>query len=115
MQVAVLSRASPHHRKNYFGYFLAFAFWLIGSQAALAAVKVNPSTLPAGTQGVLYDQTLIGSGGTGPYTFAVTAGALPTGLTLDGTSGQLTGTPSAQGVYSRGISKHCTTISIRAA
>lgn len=100
MQVGVLGRASPHRRKSYFGYFLTFAFWLIGSQAAFAAVNVNPSTLPTGTQGVLYDQSLTGSGGNGPYTFAVTGGALPPGITLDGTSGQLTGTPSAQGVYS---------------
>ena len=99
MQVGVIDAASPHRRKSYLGYFLAFAFWLIGSQAALAAVNVNPSTLPAGTQGVLYDETLTGSGGTGPYTFAVIAGSLPAGITLDGTSGQLTGTPSAQGVY----------------
>jgi Putative Ig domain len=100
MLLGVLGRASPHRRKSHLGYFLAFAFWLIGGQAAFAAVNVNPSTLPAGTQGVLYDETLTGSGGTGPYTFAVIAGSLPTGVTLDGTSGQLTGTPSAQGVYS---------------
>jgi len=90
-------RASPHRGKSYLGYFLACALWLIGSQAAFAAVNVSPSTLPAGTQGVLYDQTLIGSGGTGPYTFAVTAGALPAGITLDGTSGQFTGTPPVTG------------------
>ena len=66
MQVGVIDAASPHRRKSYLGYFLAFAFWLIGNQAAFAAVNVNPSTLPAGTQGVLYDETLTGSGGTGP-------------------------------------------------
>jgi hypothetical protein len=64
MQLGVLGRASPHRRKSHLGYFLAFAFLMFGGQAALAAVNVNPSTLPAGTQGVLYDQTLIGSGGT---------------------------------------------------
>src|SRR5450631_1756506 len=99
MQLADPRRASPHRLKRHFGYFLTFAFWLIGSQAVFAAVNVNPSTLPAGTQGVLYDEILTGSGGTGPYTFAVTAGALPSGITLDGTTGELTGTPSAQGVY----------------
>jgi hypothetical protein len=33
--------------------------------------------------------------GTGPYQYAVTGGSLPAGLTLDATSGAITGTPAA--------------------
>lgn len=39
---------------------------------------------------------LMAAGGTGPYTWAVTAGTLPAGLTLSA-EGELTGTPSAVG------------------
>ena len=100
MRMRVLSGPSPFHwRRCCLGFFLLFSLSLMGNQAAFAAVSVNPSTLAAGTLGVAYDGTLAGAGGTGPYTFAVTAGALPTGITLDGPSGQLTGTPTAQGVY----------------
>ena len=63
------------------------------------AITVNPATLPNGTMGTLYDQTVSGSGGTAPYTFAVTSGSLPTGLTLDSNTGQITGTPTALGTF----------------
>jgi uncharacterized protein YhjY with autotransporter beta-barrel domain len=40
------------------------------------------------------------SGGTGPYTYAVTAGTLPTGLTLNPNTGEISGTPTAAGAFS---------------
>ena len=58
-------------------------------------IVVNPATLPGGVAALPYNQTLSATGGTAPYTFAVTAGALPAGLTLNGTSGAITGTPTA--------------------
>ena len=99
MSFGILYGAPPYRFKRLRSLLFILAFWLIGGQAALAAVTVNPSSLPAGTQGVAYDETLTGNGGSGPYTFAVTTGSLPPGITLDGASGDLTGTPSAQGVY----------------
>jgi hypothetical protein len=59
------------------------------------ALALNPASLPGGTVGVAYNQTLIATGGTGPYTFAVTAGTLPAGLSLSGSTGVLSGTPTA--------------------
>jgi hypothetical protein len=99
MRFAALSGSNPFRGLGRCGVLLAFALCMTGSQAASAAVSVDPSALPAGTLGVAYDETVTGAGGTGPYTFAVTAGALPTGIALDSNSGELTGTPSAQGVY----------------
>ncbi|MFX8968853.1 putative Ig domain-containing protein, partial [Acinetobacter baumannii] len=43
-------------------------------------------------------QTLTASGGTPAYTYAVTAGALPAGVTLS-TSGTLSGTPIGSGTF----------------
>jgi hypothetical protein len=40
-----------------------------------------------------YNQTITASGGTGPYTFTVSSGTLPQGLTL-ASDGSLTGTPT---------------------
>ncbi len=57
-------------------------------------ITVNPSTLPSGIIGTAYSQTLTASGGTAAYTFAVSSGTLPAGLTLNATSGVLSGTPT---------------------
>ena len=63
------------------------------------AIVVNPSTVPGATVGVAYSQTFTGSGGTSPYTFAITSGALPVGLTLNLTTGALSGTPTSSGTF----------------
>lgn len=65
-----------------------------------ATITLNPTTLPAGTIGTAYSQTITATGGIAPYTFAVTQGALPAGLTLDTNTGALTGTPTAGGSFS---------------
>ena len=44
-----------------------------------------------------YADTLTVRGGTAPYTFLVVAGTLPTGLTLNSSTGIISGTPSDTG------------------
>jgi hypothetical protein len=61
-------------------------------------ITVAPAALPNGTQATAYSQTLTASGGTAPYTFVITAGALPAGLTLT-SAGVLSGTPTASGSF----------------
>jgi len=63
-----------------------------------ATVTVSPSTLPGATVATAYSQTILASGGTGPYTYAVTAGSLPAGLTLS-SNGTLSGTSTSGGVF----------------
>ena len=60
------------------------------------AITLSPATLPNGTVGSAYNQTVTGSGGSSPYTFSLASGALPSGLTLSG-SGVISGTPTASG------------------
>lgn len=62
-------------------------------------VSIAPSTLPLFTRGAAYSQAITASAGTGPYTYAVTAGAPPAGTTLSG-AGILSGTPTTAGPYS---------------
>lgn len=59
-------------------------------------ITINPATLNSATQGVTFNQTLTATGGTAAYSFAVTAGALPNGLTLSST-GTLAGSPTVFG------------------
>ena len=63
-----------------------------------AVVTVGPASLPSATAGTAYSQTLSASGGTAPYSFVVSAGALPAGLTLSA-AGVLSGTPTASGSF----------------
>ena len=57
--------------------------------------------LPGGEVGVAYTPTtLTASGGSTPLTWSVSAGSLPTGITLAPTTGVLSGTPTASGTAS---------------
>jgi len=60
-------------------------------------LKVSPSTLPDPVVGQAYGQLLSATGGGIPYTYAVTAGALPAGLNLDASNGDISGTPTTSG------------------
>ena len=40
------------------------------------------------------------TGGTPPYTFSVASGILPAGLTLNSSTGAITGTPTSPGTFS---------------
>ncbi|GAA2014282.1 DUF11 domain-containing protein [Nakamurella flavida] len=65
---------------------------------AIAAQPTLPATPPpSGQVGVAYSTTFTVTGGTAPFSWALTAGSLPTGLTLNSSTGQLTGTPTTAG------------------
>lgn len=61
---------------------------------------VMTSSLPDGTVGTAYSSTLSAFGGTFTYTWSISAGSLPDGISLDPSSGNLTGTPTTQGLSS---------------
>src|SRR5262249_51851641 len=61
---------------------------------------LSPATLPNAKVNVAYSQTITATGGTGPYSFAVNSGTLPTGMSLT-SAGVLHGTPTtASGPFS---------------
>jgi len=67
-----------------------------------APLTITSASLPGGTGGVAYSATLTATGGTSPYSWSVTSGTLPAGVTLS-TAGALSGTPTNAGAYSFGI------------
>jgi hypothetical protein len=87
------------------GYSFIFARTALASFNAI--LNVNSSTspqpvaqsLPLGTTGLVYSVTISASGGTSPYTFALVSGSLPPGLSLNGTTGVISGTPTTVGGY----------------
>ncbi|MCX8477783.1 MAG: putative Ig domain-containing protein, partial [Sphingomonas sp.] len=81
--------------------FLAALFALItllAPASVQAQVTIAPVVLPAGDVGSAYGTALTASGGTAPYSYAVTAGALPPGLALSA-GGTISGTPTADGTF----------------
>ena len=60
-------------------------------------LNVTTTSLPGGAVNVSYSATLTASGGTTPYTWSIASGALPTGLSLNASTGAITGTPTATG------------------
>jgi cellulase/cellobiase CelA1/aryl-phospho-beta-D-glucosidase BglC (GH1 family) len=56
---------------------------------------ITTSSLPGGTVGSAYSQTLTATGGTGPYVWSVSGGTLPGGISLS--AGVLSGTPLSAG------------------
>ena len=68
--------------------------------AATKAVTVTTTSLPAATGGVSYSARLAASGGLKPYTWSVTQGSLPAGLTLVPATGLIAGRPSVAGTAS---------------
>ncbi|HKP10680.1 MAG TPA: Ig domain-containing protein, partial [Blastocatellia bacterium] len=62
-------------------------------------VVLTTGDLTAGKVNVDYAFTLLANGGKQPYTWSVTSGALPTGLTLDAATGAITGKPTAAGTF----------------
>ncbi len=59
------------------------------------ALTINNVTPPSGTEGLGYSFTFSASGGTSPYTWSATG--LPTGLSLNSSTGAISGTAAATG------------------
>jgi hypothetical protein len=64
------------------------------------AVSINTTSLPLGMAGVAYSATLQATGGTTPYSWSVSSGSLPAGLSLNASSGVVSGTPTQSGTFS---------------
>ncbi len=61
-------------------------------------LTLAPGALPNGTAGTAYSHALSASGGMAPYTFSLSTGTLPAGLSLT-TAGLISGTPSQAGTF----------------
>ena len=62
-------------------------------------MSISTTSLPAGSEGITYLAGIDASGGTPPYTWSLATGSLPPGLTMQPSSGVISGSPTSQGTF----------------
>jgi hypothetical protein len=75
------------------GSFLAAAY------DEVFGIQSLPEDVPPAYCGNAYSKTLVAGNATGSVAWSVDSGALPTGLSLDGSTGEISGTPQAVGSF----------------
>lgn len=64
-----------------------------------APLSITTTSLPSGRVDVSYSATLAAAGGLPPYSWALTQGSLPNGLTLNTSTGIVSGVPTTPGTF----------------
>jgi hypothetical protein len=65
-----------------------------------ATLTITTTSLPNGTVGIAYSRAVQATGGSGAFTWTISAGTLPANLNLDPASGVIAGTPTTPGTSS---------------
>jgi len=69
-------------------------------------LSITNLTLPGGQVNSAYSTAVTATGGTAPYTWSISSGVLPTGLSLATGTGVISGTPSASGTFNVTLAVH---------
>jgi hypothetical protein len=70
------------------------------------ALQWRSERLPVGLKDQPYEAQVVGAGGTAPYRYTLTDGALPPGLSLDERSGRISGQAAMAGRYEATVTLH---------
>ncbi len=80
-------------------FTLSGGFWGGDASGGCATITVSPPTLPPGAAGQPYSQTFTQTGGAGTITWSISAGSPPANVTLNSSTGVLSGTPTTFGTF----------------
>ncbi len=69
----------------------------------IGTLNITSTKLFSATAGEAYNQRVMVAGGTSPYNLALASGSLPAGLSLESTTGVISGTPTGSGSYTFAI------------
>jgi uncharacterized delta-60 repeat protein len=76
------------------------ARYLADGSVVVPSIYISPASMPDWTLNLQgFWQTVSASQGTGPYTLALTSGSLPPGLSFNTSTGVVSGTPTAVGIF----------------
>ena len=70
---------------------------LAAAAYSVCLLEIDTESIPDGFVGVPYSFTMHANSGTTPYTWSVWSGSLPAGLTLNSSTGVISGTPTTAG------------------
>jgi hypothetical protein len=65
----------------------------------LGDLEITTESLPSGTVDTAYSAAMEANGGIGDYTWSISEGSLPDGLTIDPATGVISGTPTTEDEY----------------
>jgi hypothetical protein len=73
---------------------------LVNNSTSPLQITTTSASFSTGIVGTAYSPvTLTATGGVPPYTWSITSGALPAGLTLNSATGSISGTPTGSGTF----------------
>jgi hypothetical protein len=72
---------------------------IVVAAATTSTLSITSTSLPSGTVGASYSKSLTATGGTAPYSWSVTGGTHPPGLSLVASTGLIYGKPTEAGTF----------------
>lgn len=88
---------------------------VVAPSATPKPLQIVTGSLSGGAVNANYAETLTASGGNPPYTWSITSGALPTGLSLAAPIGVIGGTPTQSGTFSVNVAVRDSSSSVQSA